>query len=696
MSDQIKYTMKEPSYSRLSTKNAVSFFAFVVLRKVCFASMLAFLSLAGLVSYGQESPSGINSFAPMPTQFMEGIQYDSSFVAKKLRKPDQKITVFGYYRLFVYGRNMSEPYPNLAPYEKAYSVGDGYREPMLSTTVVARPNSKTSFGTELFIFTPYDGAGPQNNTFSTNLGINFYGNFRTDHGNFGVRAGGIHWYNLSPFTIGVFQILDRFSIFDRTPWEGVNNTDKYDSYYKTGTPNPGDLRWNNQAFQGLILNGAKLPGEIAFDLFWGKTQVNGGLAGGIVDDPFLTIDPTLDAGNVPTYLGISGTSRVLPSFITGGKLTRNFGKQGHTFSYNMIHSRTALDSLSKTFRTYQVHTLGLGIKAGRIDIVGELGAGSYESPSYAEKWGEALMLRFYIPKVYTYLPLDVQVYQISKNFFNQNGEIFTNSNPEILEDIGLIAGANGAGGQLTMVNQLVHNRQGLNINTDIKLGPVKMSLGWGLSKEIDATSVALSYVHRINGLALSRIYNPFPANATGPTVFGPYGRQFSFFRGVSELVQTTDTDPQTAGSLNRKYFNSLDVQGKVKANLGKRSMYFFYIGSISSAKSEAAFIPTMTEDSYLMVQYHEFDVYYEILPKFILTGYLGLERAQGGTFTDWDDDTQLPRDQYGRGIGVGFDWALAENCGLYVRHRWMHFEDRSFALDTYTGREFTIELKTFF
>ena len=48
------------------------------------------------------------------------------------------------------------------------------------------------------------------------------------------------------------------------------------------------------------------------------------------------------------------------------------------------------------------------------------------------------------------------------------------------------------------------------------------------------------------------------------------------------------------------------------------------------------------------------------------------------------------------GIGLGFDWMVAENSGIYFRYRWFSFEDRSFAIDQYQGREITIELKTFF
>ena len=108
-------------------------------------------------------------------------QRGGATIGDDLKKQGQKLTVFGYYRLFLYGRNMTEAYPNLAPYERAYGVGDGYREPMLSLNLLARPNGKSAFGTELFFFTPYLGTNTRaaDNAFTVNLGLNFYGNNRT-------------------------------------------------------------------------------------------------------------------------------------------------------------------------------------------------------------------------------------------------------------------------------------------------------------------------------------------------------------------------------------------------------------------------------------------------------------------------------------------------------------------------------------
>lgn len=609
---------------------------------------------------------------------------------ERVRERPLPLTVFGYYRGFLYGRNITNPYPNLEPFERAYSVGDGYREPMLSVSVLGRPNGRSSFGTELFVYTPYDGLGTENNTVSLNLGVNLYGNFRTEAGTYGVRAGGIHWYNLSPFTIGVYQVLDRFSIFDRTPWEGVDGAQKYANYFETGQASPGDQRWNYQAFQGLIVDGRQLPGGLAADVFWGKTQPNGGL-------PNADLTPgATDPGDSPIYTGLSGDARALPSFITGGRLAKTFGET-HTLALNTIYSYRTLDSLSNDRREYQVHTAQFETGAAGVTLSGELGASLYESPTYSSEWGEALMTRAQTSAGLTRLPLDLQIYQVGRHFFNENGEIATNNNPQLQADprCAVAAGGGSAGGLITQVGQLAHNRRGVNFNTALDAGPATFGVGWGLAHELAPTTDEISYIHRVNGLAVSRIYNPFPAEAVCATQFGPLGRKFSFFRGVFERVPLTDVEPVTGLPTNRKYFHAVDLTAKARATVLDRPLYFFYLGSFGSANRSAQLVPR-DDDTYLFVQYHELDAYVGLWDTFLLTGYLGVENARGGRFTELSETTGEPRDQLATGVGVGFDWSLAPNAGLYLRHRWMDFEDRSFPEDTYAGTETTLELKVFF
>ncbi len=626
--------------------------------------------------------------------------------SSKGRKPPlNRLSMFGYYRLFMYNRNMTTPYPGLSPYERIVGgIGDGYREPMLSLTVSGRPNGRASFGTELFIFSPYAGTY-KDNVLTLNLGLSMYGNFRTDIGKFGVRAGGINWYSISPFTMGTFQILDRYSIFERTPWEPATHTDKYDNYYETGSVSR-DSRWGYVAFQGFVFEGSDLPGNLSFKAIYGKTQPNGGLfnlnsngQGGFQTSPAATLPVIVNPGingNVPNYYPLAGDSRFVASIATGGQLKKSFG--ANYVAYNTLYSRTFLDTVQDIRNGFQVNTMSFDYSLAKVRFTGEMGVGRYFNPTETSKWGEALMLRATFPKEYTFLPLEVQLYQIGKNFFNNNSEIQTFSNPKFTSSSfgtnqsGQPTGGNG----MPITGQLAHNRRGANIYITKKLGSFNLAANYGMSQELEALTSTLSYDHRINGLAISRIYNPFPANATGPTIAGPYSRKVTYFRGTYERVQTTDIDPGTAAPLNKKYFLSAEIIGKYKGKIAGNSFYAFYLGSWQSAKSEFSLTAYMDENTYIFSQYHELDVYYELFPKFILAGYLGREWIQGGADTEWDVETALPRDQLGEAYGIGFDWTIAQGAGIYLRHRRMRYADRNFSLDQYQGHETTFELKIFF
>lgn len=624
------------------------------------------------------------------------------------RKPPLKrLNVFGYYRLFMYGRNMTNPYPGLAPFEQIVAgVGDGYREPMLSVTLAGRPNGRSAFGTELYFFTPYAG-NYQDNVFTLNLGVSMYGSFRTDFGKFGIRAGGINWYSISPFTLGTFQILDRYSIFERTPWEGVTHTDKYDNYYSTGSVSR-DTRWGFAAFQGFIFEGGDLPGGFSFKALYGKTQPNGGLFNLTTDNQGMIgtrpaptsasiINPGVN-GNVPNYFPIAGGSRFVASIATAGQLRKDFGE--NYIAYNTMYSRTFLDTVADVKRGFHVNTLSYDFMVKKIRLTGEMGVGRYFTPDETSDWGEALMLRLNFPKEYTFLPLEIQLYQIDKNFFNNNSEIQTFSNPKFTTasfGTGVNqAGQAGTGNSMPITGQLAHNRRGANVSAKGSLGALNLEANYGVAQELEALSGLISYDHRVNGLALSRIYNPFPLNATGPTIVGPYSRKVTYFRGTFETVQTTDLNPITGAPLNRKYFVSAEIVGKYKTEILKHPFYAFYLGSWQSVNNQFSLTTSLNENTYVFSQYHELDLYYELFPNFMLAGYLGLERIRGGQDTNWDIETALPRNQIGQAFALGFDWTISKGAGIFLRHRRMRFEDRSFSLDQFAGHETTFELKIFF
>lgn len=82
----------------------------------------------------------------------------------------------------------------------------------------------------------------------------------------------------------------------------------------------------------------------------------------------------------------------------------------------------------------------------------------------------------------------------------------------------------------------------------------------------------------------------------------------------------------------------------------------------------------------------------------------GWERIQGNNRLNRGDNkdgvlgsiANDPVNQSSSLIGLGLDLAVSKNTNLYVRHRRMKQQDKSFTLDQIEGTETTIELKLFF
>jgi hypothetical protein len=189
------------------------------------------------------------------------------------------LQIGGYYRFITNVRKLNETYSHLEGNKKNIFVGDDSQIPQLMLNIAGNTSPKTSFGTDLFLWSPMTGAGQIENVKGLNLGVSLYGNFTTSVGNFNVRTGGINWYMLSPFTFQTNRGYNRFSLYERNPWDP--NTPKVDSryadFYTSGAINQ-DQRWGNQAFQGLIIEGAQLPKNFSFSAMYGKTQLDGGFS----------------------------------------------------------------------------------------------------------------------------------------------------------------------------------------------------------------------------------------------------------------------------------------------------------------------------------------------------------------------------------------------------------------------------------
>jgi len=145
-----------------------------------------------------------------------------------------------------------------------------------------------------------------------------------------------------------------------------------------------------------------------------------------------------------------------------------------------------------------------------------------------------------------------------------------------------------------------------------------------------------------------------------------------------------------------KHFSTLETHLKYKSTHPVRPVYLFFLGRYQSVQDFWSPVPIPSEDVYFRQYSSELEVYWRLQRGFFLNGYAGYERTLGNYSTDIDVLTYKPRDQEGWGLGIGFDQSLGRNAGLFVRHRWYGFEDRSFALDHFVGQETMVELKVFF
>jgi hypothetical protein len=580
---------------------------------------------------------------------------------KKQLKALENFEVGGYYRFMSNYRRMNNSYSNISANRTNIFVGDDSQIPQLSLNLKGYANSKTSFGTDLFLWTPMTGAGEKENVKGLNLGVSLNGSFSTDHGNFTVTAGGINWYALSPFTFQTSRGNNRYSLFDRNPWDP--NTGKidgrYSDYYSSGAINQ-DQRWGNQAFHGLIVEGAQLPLDLTVSGMYGRTQFDGGFS---------------------AKANTSGGGRIVKTYTHG----KNF------ISLNTFNNETYLDSLTTLKTGFNMFTVEQTHYFNNIKLYSEIGAGRKIVPNATSKWGEAISIKASTnirKKVYT----EVHLFRISPNVFN-NTSVFMNSSIQQTVQVNntqtqpVLIPVSSA---LLSMGQLSNNRQGIEINSQVDIGKVKTSIGYSNSMELENLSNTITYTHAFNNLALSRFYRwDFPSNV------GPYGNLNKIYRAVYETLNLTDLDA-TGKPLFKKYFNTIEINSKYKTSLFGKEFYLFYLGSFNSIQDYAAPMVVFTEKALLRAYYHQIESYWKLNSRLVWTNYVSFERIIANYKTVTDVDSRRPKNQQGISIASGIDIQLSKGVGLYFRERWMTYKDKSFALDKYDGFESTLELKVFF
>ncbi len=603
------------------------------------------------------------------------------------KAPLESFSINGFYRFYAQHRMLPNPYmvDNVAgvPYYvqgRSILVGDDTQLPELTLNISGRVNPQTSFGTDLVVWNQNNGQFDYYRNLL--LGINLYGNFNTEFGNVSIRMGGIHWHNMTAFTMRSFYGFNRFSLFERNPWDPqFKDIDKrYSEYYDKGEITQ-DARWANQAVQGFIMDITELPWGLSANVVYGKTQ-NAGSA---------FFDQTEVNGNQPNQSFIQFYRNTVPNFVYGGRIIKSIDK--HKLSLNSLSRRTFLDELTSMPINQHVVTFDADLIFKKWSLAGEIGVAQYmDLPP-----GEMFTLKIRTDKVLTKIPLQLHVFRISPNAMNNNSEVINTSVTD-LESASAggapIIGANGVlqqnGSAMIGISQMANNRQGISLNGDFKLGTLKGALAVGVAKEIENINREVTFGYSINGLTMARFWRwGFPANV------GPYGRKSVLFRSVFQSVILTDTG-DNGEVINDKHFSNIELQLKHRTKLFGRNLHAFYLGAYNSVQSKFSPITVFTEAAYIRQYSHQLELYYSLTPEFVVTLYSGWERIIGNYDTRVDLDSKRPLNQSNIGLGMGFDFMIAKNTGLYFRHRWFTFEDRSFVQDNFRGYESTIELKIFF
>jgi hypothetical protein len=594
-----------------------------------------------------------------PDENLQSVEY-GNFPKSPLPKL-RYLNVSGYYRFVTNYRHLSLAYPHLAATPNNIFVGDDSQIPQLSLNINGSAGKHTSFGTDLYLWTPMTGMGESENVKGLNLGVSLYGSYATDVGEFKVTTGGINWYALSPFTFQTNKGYDRYSIFERNPWDPNTFTlaERYDRFYGSGAIDQ-DQRWGQQAFQGLILEGNKMPAGFSGVFMYGKTQLNGGLS-------------------------------PLPNTSYGGKIRKVVGDD--EIAVNTFNNISYSDSLQEEVVGFHVVTGEFRVKSDRFLLKGEVGAGQVFDQRNSGKWGELISVKG-STSLFDRIPAELHLFRLSPDAVN-NSAAFINTtvvqasgdsySPGTQPVLPAVASA------MVPIGQLVNNRTGAEVNAQINLGPVKTSVGYHVSRELESRSSALTYGHPINGLALAHFWRwNFPSNV------GPYGNLTKIYRAVYETVDITAVDSLTGFPAERKCFNSVELNMKYSCRVFGQPMYLFYLGQYSSAQFKPSWMTVFTEEALLRTYYHQLESYWSISPSLVLCNYVGVERIIANYDTRTDVVTLRPRNQTGWGLATGLDIRLSKNAGAYLRQRWMNYKDTSFRDDRYRGYETTVEIKIFF
>ena len=594
-----------------------------------------------------------------------------------VKNPSSSISFSGYYRFLGFVRNQQETFPNNSGKTVVISSGDAYREPMFLLKLNGKTRDNITFGADLMLNSLYKGpAANFAQALTLNLGLNLSTSIATKHGIFNFKSGGVSWYRQSRLTVWGNRSFNRTSIFERRPQTPLNKTpiNRYSKYYKSGLIDQG-IRYGSRAFQGIFLQGSRLPLNFSVKGVVGKSNFN------------RSITETSDN-------------------FTGSFQIKNTLSSKLKIAYNYISSWADTDSLSTDKRNYFIHSLELDKKWNKVQIQMELGLGNYSDPIRELGYGEAILLNVKTTKS-TKIPLNLQLYRISPQFVNVTGNFLNTSVLEVFPNVEGVGTTVRTPYQSPMVGLgfPVNNRQGVAINADVDLGQLKLNGGIGVFAEIDTSYASLSYIHNVNSQTLSRI-NVFAQN------WGPYNALNSTYRGVFENVNISDTT--TSGLANfKKFFNTIEFQAKYNNKIFGKNYYIFSLTRLNTCQKELKLLPKIGNQTLISQLSEEIDLSIEMNDKTALVLSYGIEKILGNSSTDLGDNPESTttntffeslglenlyrntnyRNQKNTLLGIGFDYKIGNNAMVFYRYNQYRYFDPNFIENHLKGWEMILELK---
>jgi hypothetical protein len=391
---------------------------------------------------------------------------------------------------------------------------------------------------------------------------------------------------------------------------------------------------------------------------------------------------------------LNGGFSQLPNYSYGGKIKKTFGSKNF-ISINSLNSHSSADSLSRSFYGFNMITAEFGLDYKGYTLKGEVGGGNYFSPNNTAGWGEVMQFKAATPSTWKFPQVELHYFRISPNVVNNNGVYWNTATTEYSIN-NIPAGSIGSSSvlqpfssALVRLGQMTNNRQGLALNLQKIYKRISFTGGLGFASELTPAASTITYGHSVNQVTRSRFWRwDFPVNV------GPYQRYSDIYRADYETVNLSDDSSNVV--IHKKQFNMMEAQVKYRSKLFGKDLFIFTLVQANSVSRDWSPITITNEKAYIRQYTAETELYYAITNGILINAYYGFERTLGNYLTDINEETRRPRNQVGQGIGCGMDIDMGNNTRLYIRHRWFSFEDRSFTLDTFRGRELTVELKAFF